>query len=70
MKMTQCEMVKSHLNAYGSLDALTALREYGIMRLASRMADLKADGYKFHTETVKSKNRFGEPIAYVRYVRD
>lgn len=29
----------------GEIDALTALRELGIMRLASRIAELKKDGF-------------------------
>lgn len=68
--MTQCEIVKEHLNEFGSIDPMTAIREYGIMRLASRMSDLKAEGFKFHTVTVKAKNRYGEYIHYARYVRD
>ena len=30
---------------HGEIDALTALRELGIMRLASRIAELKKDGF-------------------------
>ena len=43
--MTQKELIVEHLHEYGSITPLDALREYGIMRLASRMADLKADGF-------------------------
>ncbi len=67
--MTQCERIKQHLDEFGSIDALTAMNLYGIMRLASRMSDLKREGYPFFTETVKGYNRYGEPIAYARYVK-
>lgn len=67
--MTQCERIMNHLDQFGSIDAMTAMNMYGIMRLASRMSDLKADGYKFHTVTVKGRNRYNEPVAYAVYVK-
>lgn len=33
------------ISEHGEIDALTALREMGIMRLASRVCDLKKDGF-------------------------
>jgi hypothetical protein len=33
------------ISEHGEIDALTALRELGIMRLASRICDLKKDGF-------------------------
>lgn len=68
--MTQYEMVKDHLDRFGSITPLEALKEYGIMRLASRMSDLKADGYRFKTETVTHKNKFGKNVSYARYVKE
>lgn len=66
--MTQKEKVLKHLYEFGSVTPLEALKEYGIMRLASRMADLKADGVPFHVVMEKSKNRNGEPVHYARYI--
>ena len=42
--MTQCELIQRHLEDYGSITSLEAMQEYGIMRLASRIADLKQMG--------------------------
>lgn len=66
--MTQKTRILSHLYQFGSITPLEALSEYGIMRLASRMSDLKADGVPFHVVTEKSKNRFGETVHYAKYV--
>ena len=44
MKITQCERILRHLKDYGSITALEAVSEYGIMRLASRINDLRAQG--------------------------
>lgn len=67
MKVTQNERILRHLNIYGSISSLEAMREYGIMRLASRISDLKRQGYRIVSETVTSKNRFGEDTHYKVY---
>lgn len=65
--MTQCERIMRHLTDYGSITSLEAMQEYGIMRLASRISDLKRIGIPVHKEMVSGKNRYGEPTAYARY---
>lgn len=41
---TQCEKILRHLKDYGSITSLEAMQEYGIMRLASRINDLRQGG--------------------------
>ena len=65
--MTQCEKVLRHLEDYGSITSLTAMQEYGIMRLASRISDLKQMGVPIEKEMVSGKNRYGEPTSFARY---
>lgn len=67
MKLTQCERIVRHLEDYGSINPLEAISEYGIMRLASRITDLKQKGYLISTRMVKGKNRYGEPTRYAVY---
>ena len=51
--MTQNERIIRHLNEYGSITPLEALSEYGIMRLASRISDLRTrGGYDIRREMV------------------
>lgn len=66
-KMTQCERVLRHLEDYGSISSLEAMQEYGIMRLASRIADLKDQGYAIISERVTGKNRYEEQTSYCVY---
>lgn len=66
--MTQCERIIRHLQDYGSITSLEAMKEYGIMRLASRINDLKNRGIKIISITEKSKNRYGEPTKYSVYM--
>ena len=65
--MTQSEKILKHLEVYGSITASEAMSEYGIMRLASRISDLKKDGVRIKRTMVKAKNRFDEPVAFAEY---
>jgi hypothetical protein len=67
MKTTQCDRILRHLKDYGSITSLEAVTEYGIMRLASRIHDLIAQGYNIVSETKVSKNRYGETTHYSVY---
>lgn len=66
-KLTQCDRVLRHMRDYGSITSLEAMKEYGIMRLASRISDLKRKGYAIVTQTETGKNRYGEKTSYARY---
>lgn len=65
--MTQNEQIRNHLKQFGSITPIEALQEYGIMRLASRISDLKKEGFPIASETVKSMNRFGKPVTFSKY---
>ena len=65
--MTQCDRIIRHLEDYGNITSLEAMKEYGIMRLASRITDLKRRGYKIVSETVSGENRYGETTYYSKY---
>lgn len=65
--MTQTEKILRHLQEHGEITAYEAVQEYGIMRLAGRVADLKKAGYPIQSRTTRGKNRFGEPVCYSTY---
>lgn len=67
MKETQCERIISYINEFGSITTFEAFRDLGIARLASRICDLKKQGYVFKTATESGKNRFEETVHYKRY---
>lgn len=68
--MTQCERIYRHLRDYGSITSLEAMQEYGIMRLASRISDMKKAGAAIRAETVAGQNRYGEKASFSRYYLD
>ena len=67
MKTTQCQRILRHLKDYGSINSLDAMREYGILRLASRIHDLRRMGYKITSTTVSKKNRYDETTHFKVY---
>ena len=67
MKISQCDRILRHLRDYGSITSLEAITEYGILRLASRINDLKKRGYNITSNTVMGENRYKEKVHYSAY---
>ena len=65
--MKQTEKVLRHLREFGEISSLTAMSEYGIMRLASRISDLKKQGFHIVGKLATGKNRYGETTHYSVY---
>jgi hypothetical protein len=67
MKETQAERVLSYMEDFGSITQMEALNDLGVMRLASRISDLKKQGYPIKSETISVKNRYKEDCYIKRY---
>ena len=65
--MTQSERILRHLRDVGEIDPMTAIRDYGIMRLGARIWDLKRDGHPIETRIKTGKNRYGEDTHWAVY---
>lgn len=66
-KLTQNEKIVRHLELFGSITPMEAIKDYGIMRFASRISDLKKAGYIIITTMVEGYNRLGEKTRYAEY---
>lgn len=66
-KVTQCEKILQYMTEYGGITPIDALREFGCMRLASRITDLKRSGVAIQKEMVSAKNRKGETVRFALY---
>jgi hypothetical protein len=64
--MTQNEQILQHLKENETITALDAL-DYGIMRLAARIADLRRQGHKITSTMAKGKRKNGETVQYSVY---
>ena len=61
MTESQTKQIRKHLDEGNSITAFEALQLYGCFRLASRMHELKENGYPFIKEMIKVNN--GKRIA-------
>lgn len=66
-KPTQNERILDYIAEFGSITQLEALQDLGIMRLASRISDLKRLGYPITSKVETVKNRYGEKCHIKRY---
>lgn len=64
---TQNQRVLDYMEETGGITQLEALNELGVMRLASRISDLRKRGYNITSEMMTVKNRFGETCRIKRY---
>lgn len=64
---TQRDRILRYMRDNGSITPLEAYREFGIMRLASRISELKKMGYPVEKSMVAIKNRYGEKVQFAEY---
>ena len=65
--MTQNQQIINYIKEFGSITTMEAFSDLGITRLASRIHDLTVEGYEFEKELISGRNRFGDPVHYMRY---
>lgn len=64
---TQCSRLIRYMQDCGSITQMEAIQELGIMRLASRISELRKNGYDIEKRMVKGKNRYGESVSWASY---
>ena len=65
--MNQEQRIIEYMRDFGSITPLDAMRDLGIMRLASRISDLRQRGYRITRDFEKGTNRYGEHTKWARY---
>lgn len=60
--MSQKEIILKHLKTHGSITARQAANFIGCMRLAARIAELKAEGYPIVTEMITVRTKSGTAV--------
>ena len=64
---TQCQRILDYIAEFGSITHLEAIRDLGVQRLASRITELKNQGYSVTHKWETVKNRYGEKSRIKRY---
>lgn len=66
-KAKQTDRVLAYIREFGSITQLEALRDLGVMRLASRVSDLRRQGFNIVGKHEAVKNRYDEKCYIKRY---
>ena len=66
-KESHCRLVLQHMKTYGSINPIEAKEQYGCMRLAARIKDLRNRGVEIDTEMVNGLDRDGGATRYAVY---
>ena len=61
-------MVLQYIKDYGSITSYQAYIDLGITQLATRIKELKQEGYNFTYEIEAKKNRYGKKVRFKRYI--
>lgn len=64
---TQNDRILAYMKDFGSITQMEALQDLGVMRLASRISDLRSLGYPITSSIETVKNRYGEKCHIKRY---
>lgn len=64
---TQAQMVLDYMHDFGSITQFEAMQDLGVMRLASRISELKKMEIPIVSEYVPVKNRYGKTCHIKRY---
>ena len=63
---TQCERILDYMYAHGGITQYEALN-LGVLRLASRISEIRKNGFEIESKMVKVQNRYGETCRVKRY---
>lgn len=64
---TQCDRILSYLAINGTITDIQARDHIGCHRLAARIADLRAKGYKIESIPKTMINRYGKRVTFSEY---
>lgn len=67
---TQKERVIDFIKEYGSISPLEAFWNLGITKLTNQIGYIERDGIQVYRNYEKTRNRYGEPVYYMRYWLD
>lgn len=63
----QCDRILAYMREFGGTTQLEALRDLGVMRLASRISEMRKNGVAVGSGTLHVKNRYGEDCCIKKY---
>lgn len=68
--MTQCERMLKYMDDFGFITTYQAVVDLGIASPTKRISDLRKMGFDISSETIFTKNRYGQSTHYFKYRRE
>ena len=65
----QHERILAYINLHGSITPMEAFSELGITKLSTRVGEMIENGVSIKKEREKGKNRYGETVTFMRYMK-
>lgn len=65
--MKQTDRILNYMKQFGGITQMEAIVDLGVMRLASRVSDMRQQGINIKSETITVNNRYGEKCHVKRY---
>ena len=65
--MSHHEMILDYIDRFGSISPMEAFMDLGITKLATRISEMRKNGYEFSKKMESRKNRYGKTCHYMRY---
>lgn len=67
--MNKHQLVKRHLQEFGSITSWDAIEKYGATRLSAIIYDLRyRDGMNIDTMMIEATDRYGNTSQYAKYI--
>lgn len=66
-KLSQRDLILAYMEKNGSITPKDAYREFGCLRLAAQIFNLKSEGIAISTTRETVKNKYGNTTCYARY---
>ena len=67
--MSQHERIMKYIDDFGSITPMQAFLDLGITKLSTRIGEIISRGGRISKTMVSAKNRYGEPVRYMKYSR-
>ena len=64
---THYDRIMDYMERYGSITTYEAFLDLGETKLTTRISDLRRRGIEIEQKEETGKNRFGQPVRYMRY---
>ena len=68
--MTQYDAIRQYIDDFGSITPFQAFEDLGIMKLSTRISEMRKKGEEFKITSIYHTNRYGKTRRYCKYSKE